>query len=78
MESVLNPLPIFEQLSERLRTRGLRHPEAAAVALAARGDAGLSLDDFCRERLIIPDLWQQAEDGWLARQAVERLLDLRR
>lgn len=64
----------FERLTDRLRAQGLRHPEAAAVALTARGDTGLSFELFCGERRIIPDLWQQAEEGWLARQAVERLL----
>ena len=64
----------FERLTDRLRIDGLRHPEAAAAALTARGNAGLSFGQFCGERQIIPDLWQQAEEGWLARQAVERLL----
>lgn len=64
----------FERLTERLRAQGVRHPEAAATALTARGDTGLSFDLFCRERTIIPDLWEQAEEGWLAPQAVHRLL----
>ncbi len=69
---------LFEQLTERLRTRGYQHPDAAAAALAARGDAGLDFDDFCSARNLIPDLWKQAEEGLLVVDAVEQLLDIRR
>jgi hypothetical protein len=65
---------LFEQLAERLRTRGYRYPEAAAAALAARGDSGLGFDEFCSAKGFIPDLWRQAEEGWLALEAVQRLL----
>lgn len=65
---------LFEQLTERLCIKGFRHPRAAAVALAARGDAGLSFDEFCSAKRLIPDLWRQAEEGWLAIEAVEKLL----
>jgi DNA-binding transcriptional regulator YiaG len=39
---------LLEQLTERLRQAGLRYPDAAAVALAARGDARLDRDAFAR------------------------------
>lgn len=64
----------FDRLTDRLRAQGFRHPEASAIALTARGDTGLTFELFCDERRIIPDLWRQAEEGWLAREAVERLL----
>ena len=41
---------LFEQLTERLRRQGYRHPEVAAAALAARADARLTVEAMA-ERL---------------------------
>ncbi len=54
---------LLEQLTERLRRQGFRHPDAAAVAWAARGDDGVDLVTFCGQRRIDPETWQAAERG---------------
>jgi transcriptional regulator with XRE-family HTH domain len=40
---------LFERLAERLRQAGANHPDAAAVALVARGDSGLDQAEFAQE-----------------------------
>ncbi len=64
---------LLEQLTERLRRQGFRHPDAAAVAWAARGDAGGDLASFCSAHRIDPERWEAAERGDLELGTVLRL-----
>jgi hypothetical protein len=40
---------LCERLAERLRSQGVTHPVAAAVALAARGHHGVDVEQFARD-----------------------------
>jgi hypothetical protein len=54
---------LLEQLTERLRRRGLAHPDAAAAALAARGATRLDRARYARRLGLDPDLVARAEAG---------------
>ena len=40
---------VCERLAERLRSKGVTHPVAAAVALAARGHRGVDIEPFAAD-----------------------------
>ena len=56
---------LFEQLAERLRQRGYEHPEAAAAALAARGDSGLDRAAFAASTGLTTSEIEKAESGMM-------------
>lgn len=58
-----DPARLRERLARQLRLEGYAHPEAAAVALAARGSTGLAAGPFAREHGLDPDLVERAERG---------------
>ena len=55
-----------ERLAERLRSRGASHPVAAAVALAARGQRGVDVDEFAAALGIDGEQLRQIETGNVA------------
>lgn len=57
---------LFEKLTERLRNQGFAHPEAAAVALAARGDARLTIEDMAVHLDVALDWLCSVEEGHVA------------
>ena len=55
-----------ERLAERLRSQGVTHPVAAAVALTARGARGVDVDQFAEGVGIDAQQLSQAEAGNVA------------
>ena len=55
-----------ERLAERLRSGGASHPVAAAVALAARGQRGVDVDEFAAAIGVAADALRQIEAGNVA------------
>ena len=55
-----------ERLAERLRSKGVAHPVAAAVALAARGHRGVDTDTFAVAIGIDADELRAIEAGTVA------------
>ncbi|MDY7102050.1 MAG: hypothetical protein S0880_12750 [Actinomycetota bacterium] len=58
-----DPARLRERLARQLRQEGYPHPDAAAVALAARGSTGLGAAAFARAHGLDPDLVARAERG---------------
>lgn len=59
---------LFERLAERLQQAGVQHPIAATVALVARGDRGLSKQEFAAEVGVAIEVINSAESGDLTLQ----------
>ena len=55
-----------ERLAERLRSEGVSHPVAAAVALAARGHRGVDVEPFALDIGVDARLLRQIEAGTVA------------
>jgi hypothetical protein len=55
-----------ERLAERLRSKGVTHPVAAAVALVARGHRGVDVDPFATAIGVDADELRQIEAGSVA------------
>ena len=55
-----------ERLAERLRSKGVTHPVAAAVALAARGHRGVDVQPFADAIGLSTPLLRQVEAGAIA------------
>jgi hypothetical protein len=54
---------LCERLAERLRRRGLEHPDVAAVALVARGARGETIDEFASALGVDPAVVDAVEAG---------------
>ena len=54
---------LCERFAERLRRQGVRHPLAAAVALAARGQRGVDRHQWAVLLSLPPDAVDAAESG---------------
>jgi hypothetical protein len=59
----VDAVAFVERLAERLRSRGLRHPVAAAVAQAARGRHGGAADRWSQHTGLEPDRLAALEAG---------------
>ena len=57
---------LCERLAERLRSKGVPHPVAAAVALVARGHRGVDIEPFAAAIGIATDELRQIEAGTVA------------
>ena len=55
-----------ERLAERLRTQGVTHPVAAAVALTARGSRGVDVDAFAEGVGVNESQLRSVESGAVA------------
>ena len=55
-----------ERLAERLRSKGVRHPVAAAVALVARGHRGVDVEPFAAAIGVDARQLRQIEAGSVA------------
>src|SRR5688500_3015372 len=55
-----------ERLAERLRSKGVPHPVAAAVALVARGHRGVDVEPFAVALGVDADRLRQIEAGSVA------------
>ena len=55
-----------ERLAERLRSKGVAHPVAAAVALAARGHRGADIEPFATAIGVDADELRAIEAGTVA------------
>ena len=55
-----------ERLAERLQSKGVTHPVAAAVALTARGSRGVDIDQFASTLGVDAHQLRQAEAGNVA------------
>lgn len=57
---------LVERLAARLRADGVRHPVAAALALACRGRTGLDIAPFAASVGLDPDVVAACEAGEVA------------
>jgi hypothetical protein len=57
---------LVERLAAQFAARGVAHPVAAAVAVACRGNSGLDVDDFARERALEVAVVRACEAGAVA------------
>ncbi len=53
---------LFEKLTERLRALGYIYPKAAAVVVASRGDARLSVEELAKD-LEVDEAWIRAAEA---------------
>ena len=54
---------VCARLAERLRSRGVSHPVAAAVALVARGHRGVDVEPFATSLGVDPEQLRRVEGG---------------
>ena len=64
--TALDPPVVIERMARRLRAGGTAHPVAAAVSVAARGHARLSLHEFADAVEVPTEIVRSAELGSIA------------
>ncbi|GJM36789.1 MAG: hypothetical protein DHS20C19_01560 [Acidimicrobiales bacterium] len=62
----IDPTRTIERMASRLRSEGVEHPVAGAVALAARGHARMAPEAFADVAVLPIEVVQSAEAGSVA------------